>query len=101
MLVSDLIDISQTELISAKVDTYVREAAQTMAEFGVGLLVVLDSGGDLVGVISERDIIAAVGTSDTIIDYALVGDLMTDSVVTIPPSDSLIGAIQTMGSQHT
>lgn len=97
MLVKDLLSLTSLRLITAKPDTYIREGAQRMARFGIGLLLVLDNGGDIAGVLSERDIIKALGMSDTIIDYALVGDLMTESVVTVSPEDSLVDAVQVMG----
>ena len=68
-----------------------------MARFGVGLILVLDNGDDIAGVISERDIIKALGASDTIVDYAMVGDLMTETVVTVSTDDTLVHAVQVMG----
>lgn len=97
MLVKDLLSLGPLKLISVKPDTYIREAAQTMARYGIGLLVVLDNAGDVAGVLSERDIIKALGASETIIDYAMVGDLMTEAVVAVTPDDPLVNAVQAMG----
>ena len=48
---------------------------------------------EVAGVLSERDIVAALGRNNTIIDFARIGDLMTSSVVTISPKDTLINAV--------
>ena len=98
MLVGDLLSHSPLRLVTVERDTYIREAAQKMARYGIGLVVVVRNADEVVGVLSERDIIAALGSSDTIVDYALVGDLMSDSVVTISPQDSLVDAVLAMST---
>ena len=98
MLVDELISLSPLRLVTAKPNTYIREAAQRMARFGIGLLVVMDETDEIAGVLSERDIVAALGNSSTIVDYALVGDLMTSTVVSVTPEDTLLRAVQVMGS---
>ena len=50
-------EIMTTELVSVSPDTPIGDAANTMAEAGVGALPVLDSGGHLLGVLEDEHII--------------------------------------------
>lgn len=99
MLIRDLITASPTELITILPDTYVREAAQLLSKNRIGLLLVLDESGGLAGVLSERDIVGAMSDSFTSIDHLAVSELMTRSVVSVTPQDSLVDAVSAM-NQH-
>lgn len=99
MLITDLIQSSPSTLITVRPDTNVREAAQLLSKNHIGLLLVLGDSDELTGVISERDIIGAMGSSDTNIDHVSVDELMTDSVITVSSQDSLVNAVTAM-NQH-
>lgn len=96
MLIKDLIQTSPAELITVRPDTFVREAAQLMTKNRIGLLVVLGYSDELVGVLSERDIVGAMSDSNADIDHLSVSELMNISVVTIEPQESLVDAISAM-----
>lgn len=99
MLIQELISATPDTLVSVRPDTYVREAAHLMSKNHIGLLIVLGDSGELSGVLSERDIVAALSESLTSIDHIPVADLMTRSVVTVGPQDSLAEAVSAM-NQH-
>lgn len=65
-----------------------RLAAELLAEDGIGLLVVENAEGDLAGVLSERDLVAAVADG-TDLDAERLGSLMADEVVTVTCDGSL------------
>jgi CBS domain-containing protein len=70
------------------------EAAERMAEVGVGSAVVLD-GGRLIGILTERDLLGAVaGRVHT--SEARVREWMTEDPVTATESMSVDEAIRTM-----
>ncbi len=48
-----------THVETAKSRTTVGEAAQRLTAKGIGSLVILDDGGNLLGVLSERDLVRA------------------------------------------
>ena len=96
MLVKDILHLSPLRLITAHPDMSISDAAQRMAQYNVGIVVVMDDQDDFVGVLSERDIVRGLGTSDTPLDEVVVGDLMTESVVTVSPEASLVEAVQAM-----
>jgi CBS domain-containing protein len=67
-------------------DTLV-EAARKMWHQQTGSLLVVD-GDDLVGIVTERDILKAVA-SGTSLDQARIADVMTKDPVTVAPGTSL------------
>lgn len=70
--------IMQTNLAEARATDSLREAATTMAEDGLGALLVR-RGTHVVGIISERDIVAAVGDGSDV-DETRVLDVMTENL---------------------
>lgn len=72
----------------------VREAAEALTAGSVGVLVVLHGTG-LVGVISERDIVAHVALGADL-DHLSVGEVMQTDVITTPAESSVYDAAQAM-----
>lgn len=73
----------------------VRRAAELLTADGIGLLVVENVEGDLAGVVSERDLVAAIGTGgDPAVDR--IGELMADDVVCVDLDDDLRTVVSRM-----
>lgn len=72
-----------------------REAAHLMAERGVGAAVVMDPDAPAPGILTERDVVRALGASHDP-DTALVGDHMSTDIVFAAPDWSLEEAAVTM-----
>ncbi|MEX0993239.1 MAG: CBS domain-containing protein [Solirubrobacterales bacterium] len=70
-----------------------REAARLMAERNVGAAVVIDPDAPGPGIVTERDILRAVGEDR---DQELVRDHMSDGVILASPDWSLERAAETM-----
>jgi CBS domain-containing protein len=85
-----------------KQDTPVREAAQRMASEDVGALPVCDTGGHLIGMVTDRDIVVKVLADGGDAQSAKVGDLTGDQpeVVTIGADDSVEEALKTMADHQ-
>lgn len=66
----------------------VAEAANLLAEYDVGALIVVDSQG-VVGVISERDIARKVAANDLNATETLVEDVMSEKVISVTPFTNL------------
>ncbi len=87
------------EIWSIAPDATVYEAIKMMADRGVGaLLVILDR--NLVGIISERDyarkvILQGLSSRDT-----LVREIMTGSLITVPPESSVDDCMRLMTHHH-
>jgi len=84
VLVSDVMNRANISESSAAT---LRDAAGRMWKQQTGSLVVLDNG-ELIGIITERDIMKAVARGDDL-DATPVSALMTRAVITVTPDDSI------------
>lgn len=75
-------------------DFTLRDAARVMRDDDVGLAVVSDAN-DVVGVISERDVVAAIGDGLDV-DEATVARVETDDLVWVPISTTIDDAVEVM-----
>jgi CBS domain-containing protein len=81
MLVSDAMS---TEVLTVGPNHTLREAAQKMSSRKVGAAVVMDPEHDHPGILTERDILDAVGTGQDV-DVERVHDHLTSSIVVAAP----------------
>ncbi len=89
MNVSSLLRRKGTHVETAKSHTTVGEAAQRLTTEGIGSLVILDDGGNLLGVLSERDLVRALSEHGRSSWSLPVGDLVGERPATCKPEDSL------------
>jgi CBS domain-containing protein len=74
-----------TSLVTASADDKLADAAKTMADRGVGAVIVLDSGR-LAGILTERDVLKAVADGAT--QDATVGERMTRHPETVESDET-------------
>lgn len=84
-------------LIHAELSERVRDVAKKMSKANVGAIAVLDSGR-LVGVFSERDVMARVVAEGLDPDKTLISKVMTKDIVVADPRDSVDSALAKMHS---
>ena len=74
----------------------VRQAIQTMLSCNIGALLIVDAGGRLLGIFSERDLLTRV--ADPAADYTErpVGEFMTPNPETVRATDTLAFALHKM-----
>ncbi len=94
MRVSEI--MTNAAVIDAADDT-LAEAARKMWKQQTGSLLVIE-GDDLVGIITERDILKAVATG-TPLQEARISEVMTKDVVTVGPGTSLREAAKIMADR--
>jgi len=70
-------------------DATIDEAVELLRARGIGALVVSDDGKSVDGILSERDIVDALGRYDDGLLPLSVGKIMTRAVVTCDPDDSV------------
>lgn len=80
-LVQHLLDNKGRDIISILPDASVLDAIKLMADKGIGALVVID-GGDLKGIVTERDYARKVIIKGRASDTTPVADIMTADVIT-------------------
>src|SRR5512136_900821 len=91
--------------VTVTADTPITEALRTMREKDVRRLPVLDAGGRLVGIVSEKDVLYASPSPATslsiyemhyLLSHLLVAEVMTRDVITVTPDTPLEEAARIM-----
>lgn len=99
MLVQNLLSDKAQRIISVAPDNSIAEAAQLLTTERIGAVLVRDAGGALVGILSERDIVARLATAGGACLDMSVDNLMTREVITCTPEDA-INVIMEMMTAH-
>jgi CBS domain-containing protein len=90
-------DVMRTRVVSVNDDDSARLAVLRMLEEGVGAVAVC-KGGRLVGIFTERDVLALAGDG-TDLDAVRVGDVMTREPFTVDAGDGVLDAARLMGEK--
>ena len=85
--VRQLLESKGSEVFAIGPDAAVIDAIRLMAEKGVGALVVLEPGGRLAGIVSERDYARKIVLEGRSSKETPVRDIMTADAVTVAPED--------------
>lgn len=91
MNVETILKTKGDKVITIKPDDTVVEAARTLKRSRIGALVVSDNGANVLGIVSERDIVGGLAdpaSRDTVLDSP-VSALMTREVLTCQPEDTV------------
>ncbi len=82
--------------VECRPDTTLSAAARLMWERKCGFLPVIGEGGNVIGVITDRDIGIAIGTRNRKPSQLLVKDVMTGKLFTCSAEESVHSALTTM-----
>lgn len=93
MLVSDLINTKGCDVTTLPGSARLRNAARLMTDEGIGAVVVVNAGGDLDGLIEERDIVLAVTAGGVGVLRDPVWTWMRRNVPTVGPDARILDAI--------
>ena len=96
MMIKDISRIKGREVITVKPNATIAEAIRLLINNKIGAMPVCDYKGVLLGIISERDIIRWLHRGNTDIARTPVKDIMSPSVITGEPDDSLEDARKIM-----
>jgi CBS domain-containing protein len=97
MTLNDLLRIKgNSEIIKIKEDDCVAEAARILTEKKIGSLLVEDANGEMVGILSERDIVGGMGAHGANLQDVAVSTLMTANVIRCTSEDSVNEAMAMM-----
>lgn len=91
-------DLASRDVVAVEPTDSVRAGAQAMTDAGVGSAIVLD-GGQLVGIITERDVLGAVARLIDL-DTTDIAKLMTREVVTVEPDWEVYEAAAEMAARR-
>jgi len=89
MLIGQILAGKGRDVVSTRPDATIAEVAKLLKARHIGAVVVLDAGGALCGIISERDLARGLGVHGAKLLDMRVSQLMTAEVVTCSPDDGL------------
>jgi len=100
MLVRDVLESKGRRVIAIDCDATVSEAIAKLVQNNIGSLPVLDQGGCLVGVFSERDVLRLIHNRGEGFGRLRVADVMTAGPVTCRLEDDVDDVMGKMSERH-
>ena len=95
MTIAAILSAWQGTVISVECDTPVRDAVARLAEHNIGAMPVIRDG-EVVGIMSERDIIHHLSTDGAAILDWTVAQVMTAPAITVEPGLNVLAALSQM-----
>lgn len=89
MRVKDILMTKNPKVYAVHPHDQIRQAARLLAEYNIGLVVVLDDQHHMVGVMSERDIVREAVYSEGPLFDKEVQTIMTTEIIVATPDDEL------------
>jgi CBS domain-containing protein len=89
-------DVMEADPIVLSGSAMVQEAARVMADRDIGAVLVVDDGGLLLGILTDRDIVVRVVAEGLATATCSVGEACTKALVTLSPSDTVDDALTVM-----
>ena len=96
MLIAQILAGKGSSVVSTRPEATIAEVASLLKEKRIGAVVVVDAGGELCGIISERDLARGLAEHGGALLAMKVGQLMTRGVVTCTPEDDVQTLMQRM-----
>ena len=97
MSVRKIIEAKQIQkIVTVKPEETVKAAAEILAKFKIGAVIVSGDGDVVDGILSERDIVRALGTVGVSCMTGTVRDLMTAEVIGCSPEDTANSVMEKM-----
>lgn len=96
MIIEQILNDKGREVVTLRASTTLREAARLLDERRIGAVVTLGDEGEIVGVLSERDIVRQVARNGAGALDMDVGAAMTRAVITISAEAPVDEALQLM-----
>lgn len=96
MTVSAILKHKGHEVISVRPTVTIAELARVLAEKRIGAVLVLDAGQQILGIVSERDIVHSLAANGARTLEMSAGQLMTRVVHSVSPRTRVIDAMTTM-----
>lgn len=96
MILADLLRDKSHDIIKIKASDCISDAATAMTKNKIGALLVQDDSGNIVGIISERDIVGGMGSHGADLHDVAVSELMTSNLIKCAPGDTVLEAMAMM-----
>jgi CBS domain-containing protein len=89
MNVASILKLKGKDVITTTEDASLLEIAKLLEQHGIGCIVVAAEDGKVAGIVSERDVVRAIGRSGTKVLKEPVSTYMTRAVVTAREADTI------------
>ena len=98
MIIAKILEQKQlrTEVVSVTPDDTVLAAARTLTQHRIGAALVRDAAGEVLGIISERDIVRGMAGHGQGTTTLKVSEFMTSDLVTVTPETPVTHALALM-----
>ena len=100
MKLAQLISANPRDIVKIREDSTIAAAAGTITAEKIGAILVEDSSGAIVGILSERDIVRGMGPHGADLHDVLVSELMTRDLIRCAPGDTVNEAMAMMTERH-
>jgi CBS domain-containing protein len=100
MYVESVLKIKGSNVVTAKPDMPVNLVAKLLADAGIGAVVISADDVRVEGILSERDIVAAIASKGEAALGMPASALMTREVVTCAPDDHMASLMAVMTEKH-
>jgi CBS domain-containing protein len=101
MTVNQILETKGTSLFTADPDEVIWKLLRRFQRHRIGALVVLDTKGELLGLLSERDLVTGLLTRGKRLLDLPVREAMSTDVPTCTPGDSIGSVMKTMTDRRT
>jgi CBS domain-containing protein len=89
MRITDVLRHKGDLVVTIRPDAPVRDLLAQLAQFKIGALIVGDDSGQIVGIVSERDVVRHLHEAGPSLLDLTVSQIMTSDVTTCSPGDSV------------
>jgi CBS domain-containing protein len=96
MTIAAILREKGNDVISVLPSTSVMDIAEIISSRRIGAVLVLDAGGGLAGIVSERDVVKALAARGAGIHTLLAEEIMTRAVTTATPATTVEQAMEIM-----
>jgi CBS domain-containing protein len=87
--------IMNRSVVTAKLNTTLKEAAAVMSKLNIGSLIILENEEKISGIITSTDILKAIASGKDV-ETTLVEEIMSKPVIVIEPDKSIEDAVNLM-----
>jgi len=93
-------DVMNKNVKVAHSDMKITDAAKLMSRCHIGSLIIVDDKGDIIGILTERDIMVDAVAKGKSLKHILIENIMTKNVITISPDKKIEEAAEMMNENR-
>ena len=96
MVIANILKSKGSQVVSVRTQDGVASITRTLAQHRIGAVLVVERDGQVLGIVSERDIVRALASLGEGVTRMTAGQLMTRVLFTVSPRSTVQDALQLM-----